>query len=48
MHNQEALSKILDSFKVNITVSDWSVVAYFTTPSYNIRYNITIKSHANI
>jgi hypothetical protein len=48
MHNQEAHSRILDSFKVNTTVSDWSVVAFYTTATYNIRYNITIKSHANI
>lgn len=48
MHNQEAHSKILDSFKANATVSDWSTVAFFTTVTYNIRYNITIKSYANI
>jgi hypothetical protein len=48
MHSQEAHSKILDSFKVNVTISDWSVVSFYTTTTYNIRYNITIKSHANI
>jgi hypothetical protein len=48
MPNQEVPLKILDSFKLNITFSDWSTVAFFATTTYNIRYNITIKNHADI
>ncbi len=48
MPNQEVLLKILDSYKLNTTISDWLTVAFFATATYNIRYNITIKNHADI